>query len=241
MRLSCIISIFLFAASSIEVSARPEKSAEPVPCAAEPSECVRDLARLDSLRLEAVRYERLAFDSFDPRESSLALIDKAGCLLEAGLPSGAAEALGRVRAYALDENQRRDVTILKARCAYETGDYGSALSLLAQAGIEVPCDEPKLKSPWAGMFLTFLVPAGYIYAGSPLEGLVSTGLNGVAVLWTVSQILGGCYVSGIFGGALALNSTFFGAQQRVASLLEERNSEILSEAQRAALADALGL
>ncbi|MBQ0077788.1 MAG: hypothetical protein KBS55_04055 [Bacteroidales bacterium] len=98
------------------------------------SECAAAQARRDSLRLEAVRFERAAFEAYDPMEVSLALVSKAEVLREAGLPEQAEEALGRVRMYALDDAQRRDVLVLKALCAYDRADYEAALVALNQAG-----------------------------------------------------------------------------------------------------------
>ena len=44
-----------------------------------------------------------------------------------------------------------------------------------------------------------------------------------------------CYVSGLLGGAMALNLTFMGAQEKVALLIQKRNSIILKESKRSAL------
>lgn len=189
---------------------------------------------LDSLYAASL-CEKAVFEAQTPRQANQALLEKARILHGQQLYRQEMEALGRLRMYALRPEQRGEVLERQALCAFLSEDYDAALSLFEEAGIETGYVQPKLKSEWAAMFLTFLVPAGYIYVEKPLEGLLSTSLNALSVLWIVSQISSGCYVSGILGGAIALNGTYLGAQKRVAQLLYQRNAEIIRESKKACL------
>lgn len=193
----------------------------------------------DSLYMASL-CEKAVFEAETPRQANQALLEKARILHSQQLYRQEMEALGRLRMFALRPEQRSEVLQRQACCAYLLEDYDAALSFLEEAGVDTGYVQPKLKSEWAAMFLTFLVPAGYVYVDEPWEGLLSTSLNALSVLWTVSQISSGCYVSGILGGAIALNGTYLGAQKRVAQLLQQRNSEILKESKKNCLVHFLG-
>lgn len=85
------------------------------------------------------------------------------------------------------------------------------------------------------MFLTFLVPAGFLYAEDPAGAVLYTGLNALSVGGIIMQVSSGCYLSAIVGGAMALNFTFMGAQEKVALLVEKRNLELEKESKKQAL------
>ena len=195
-------------------------------------------ARRDSLLFEAAKCERIVYEAQNPREVNAALRRKAELYKQAGLYKEAGATLERVRMYLVAAPERGDVLVQKALCAFLAEDYDSAMSLLAEAGVECNYVQPKLKNEWAAMLLTLLVPAGYCYVGAPGEGLVSTALNAASVTWAVTQISAGLPVIGILGGCLCLSETYMGAQERVAYLLELHNREALREAKRRAVGKA---
>lgn len=228
--LSYIISICLFAIFSSSALAQTalEANADSV------------VVTADEWMLRAALCEREVYAAEDPAQANDALLAKAECCREAGEYREAIEALGRVRMYLLSAEERTDILKKKAELEYLSGGYDAAISYLGEAGIKVDVPEVKHKSDWAGMFLTFIVPAGYAYAGAPFgEAAVGTALNAASVVWTVTQIMSGCYVSGILGGAIALSSTFFGAQERVGTLIEQHNAAAETAAKRDAINKAL--
>ena len=196
-------------------------------------------ARRDSLLFEAAKCERIVYEAQNPRELNSALQRKAECYKQAGLYSEACATLERVRMFALPSSERGGVLVQKALCAFLAEDYDMAMNFLAEAGVECKYQQPKLKSEWTAMLLTLLVPAGYIYVGAPLDGLVSTALNAASVTWAVTQISAGLPVIGILGGCLALSETYLGAQERVAILLEKHNNSLIASAKRDAVGAAL--
>ena len=196
-------------------------------------------ARRDSLLFEAAKCERIVYEAQNPRELNSALQRKAECYKQAGLYSEACSTLERVRMFALPSSERGEVLAQKALCAFLAEDYDMAMNFLAEAGVECKYQQPKLKSEWTAMLLTLLVPAGYIYVGAPLDGLVSTALNAASVTWAVTQISAGLPVIGILGGCLALSETYLGAQERVAVLLEKYNNSLIASAKRDAVGAAL--
>ena len=200
--------------------------------------CAGDV-RTDSLLIEAAKCERIVYEAQHPRELNSALQRKAECYKQAGLYSEACATLERVRMFVLPSSERGEVLVQKALCAFLAEDYDMAMNFLAEAGVECKYQQPKLKSEWTAMLLTLLVPAGYIYAGAPGEGLLSTTLNAASVTWAVTQTVVGLPVIGILGGCLALSETYLGAQERVATLLARHNDELVRGAKREAVGAAL--
>ena len=200
--------------------------------------CAGDV-RTDSLLFEAAKCERIVYEAQNPRELNSALQRKAECYKQAGLYSEACATLERVRMFVLPSSERGEVLVQKALCAFLAEDYDMAMNFLAEAGVECKYQQPKLKSEWTAMLLTLLVPAGYIYAGAPGEGLLSTTLNAASVTWAVTQTVVGLPVIGILGGCLALSETYLGAQERVATLLARHNDELVRGAKREAVGAAL--
>lgn len=193
----------------------------------------------DSLLFEAACCEHIVFDSQNPREAGEALIRKAELYKQAGEYAGALETLERVRMFVLTPDERRAVIIQKALCAFMDGSYDTSMTYLSELGIDPGYQEPKLKKDWLAMALTLLVPAGYIYAGAPGEGAVSTALNACSVAWIVLNLSAGVPVTALLGGALALSYTYLGAQERVAFLVEKSNSSKIEAAKRDAAGKAL--
>ncbi len=216
--LLCLISTFLFATFSA-------RGAQDV--------------KVDSLLFEAAKRERIVFEAQSPVEVNEALIEKAELYKQAGLYRDALTTLERVRVYLVPADRRADLIIQKSLCAYLDADYDASISYLEELGVQTEYVEPKLKKDWVGMALTFLVPAGYIYAGAAGEGAVSTALNAGSVAWIVLNLNAGLPVTAILGGALALSYTFLGSQERVAELIAIHNSSKISDAKRDATAKAL--
>lgn len=189
----------------------------------------------DSLLVQAAICEKQAFDAVGPRQFNDAILAKASCYESAGCAEDALATLQRLRMFALSSGQRDSVVFVKARLSYEIEDYDSAMSYLQELGEEVEYVKPRLKNEYAAALLTIPVPVGFAYVGDLPQGLLYTALNAASVGWIVLQIASGCYVSGILGGAMALNVTFLGAEQKVASLLEKRNSDIVKQAKKQVL------
>lgn len=155
--------------------------------------------------------------------------------MEMGRFKDAFNTLERVEMYAVDPGRRQEVLIEKARAAYLASDYDASIAALSEAGIKLPPIESRQLNPTVAMLLTFAVPAGYVYVGEPVEGVASTLLNAASIAWTVSSLSAGLYVSGILGGAIMLNATYLGAQQRTAVVLDKKNAAAHREAQRSVL------
>ena len=68
---------------------------------------------------------------------------------------------------------------------------------------------PKLKKEGTAAALSFLPPAGQIYLGRPWDGFLSLFLNAGAVGLTAYELIGHDWVTGLLGGGLLLNETFF--------------------------------
>ncbi len=188
-----------------------------------------------SEHLRAALCEKRAYLATDPRQFNEAIFQKAHILCQIGEYQEALSTLERVRAYSLDAKGRDSLGVQKAYLAYMMKDYDRAFSYLQEIDINPICTPVHKKSQWAAMFLTFLVPAGFLYAESPSDAVLYTGLNALAIGGIIFQISSGCYLSGILGGAMALNVTFMGAQEKVALLVEKRNSSLVEESKRLAL------
>ena len=84
---------------------------------------------------QALRWERVVFNSEDPSETHSALIEKAKCYSEAGLPSEALRTLERVRMYLLEPVEASKVLVRKSLYAKEAGDPLAALGYLEESGL----------------------------------------------------------------------------------------------------------
>ncbi len=82
---------------------------------------------------------------------------------------------------------------------------------------------PQPRRETASMLLSLLPPAGHIYNGACGEGLLSAGLNAGSIAFTVANLLGGYWITGIVGGAIALNYTVMGNQERNIALVQKYN------------------
>lgn len=188
-----------------------------------------------ALLYQAALCERQVFEAENPRLACEALRAKSEAYEKAGNPADALASLARIQPYLLSPQERRELAYKKAELAYRQGDYGSALNFLKEQGMEPQVESPKLKKDWLGMLLTFAVPAGFVYVEDLSGALIYSLLNAASVGWIALEWNAACYVSAVLGGALALNVSFMGAQEKVALQIEERNSSAIKEAQRQAL------
>lgn len=185
--------------------------------------------------LRAALYEKQAYLADNPKAFNDAVFCKSQVLCEIGQYRESLSTLERVRAYSLTGRQRDSLGIRKAYLAYMLEDYDRAFSYLQEVDRPLSYTSPHKKSQWAAMFLTFLVPAGFLYAEDPAGAVLYTGLNALSVGGIIMQVSSGCYLSAIVGGAMALNFTFMGAQEKVALLVEKRNLEFEKESKKQAL------
>lgn len=68
---------------------------------------------------------------------------------------------------------------------------------------------PRLRKENTAAAWSFVPPAGQIYLGKPAAGLLSMILNAGAAALTAYEIIQGDWVTGLLGGGLLLNETFF--------------------------------
>ena len=98
-----------------------------------------------------------------------------------------------------------------------------------QALLDLYAGHPIPRNNGTAIALSFLPPAGHIYNGRPGEGLLSAGLNAAAVAFTVANLLGGYWITGIVGGSIALNYTVMGGQERNLALVDIYNKDAVLE------------
>ena len=80
---------------------------------------------------------------------------------------------------------------------------------------------PQPRDAATTMVLSFVPPLGHFYNGEYGEGMLSGTLNTASVAFTVANLIGGYWITGILGGGIALNYTLMGAQERTAELVEK--------------------
>lgn len=108
--------------------------------------------------------------------------------------------------------------------------------------LELYRQRPPERSHAAPLVLSFIPPCGHFYNEAYGEGLLSLGLNAASVSLIVASLLGGYWITGILGGAVALHGTFMGNIERNQALLERYNHNaplLFGERLRAFLAKAL--
>jgi hypothetical protein len=82
----------------------------------------------------------------------------------------------------------------------------------------------KPKNPDKAQLLSFLMPGlGQVYAGYPLEGLSSAGLQALALGFGVYHVLNKYYLIGFFTGAGLFQTFYFGGARRASMMAEETN------------------
>ena len=89
---------------------------------------------------------------------------------------------------------------------------------------------PSLKKEGTAAVLSFIPPAGQIYLKEPGRGVASMILNAGAAAFTVVEILDYSWITGILGGGILLNETFFKDNlSRNLSRVEEVNRKSVKE------------
>ncbi len=82
----------------------------------------------------------------------------------------------------------------------------------------------KPKNPDKAQLLSFLMPGlGQAYAGYPLEGISSVGLQVLALGFGVYHVLNRYYLIGFFTGAGLFQTFYFGGARRASIMAEETN------------------
>lgn len=92
---------------------------------------------------------------------------------------------------------------------------------------------PATRTEGMAAALSFLPPAGQIYVRKPWEGVGSMLLNACAVGFTVWELMGSNWVTGLLGGGLLLNETFMkGNLERNVSRVDEVNKRNIKDFSR---------
>lgn len=148
----------------------------------------------------------------------------------------------------------QDILLLHALTLAYAGRYDESLIMAArciswngpsphlEALLQLYREHPAERSASTAMALSFIPPAAHFYNEKYGEGLLSAGLNAASIAFTVFNLLGGYWITGILGGAIALDYTLMGNFERNQELVQiYRNNAPLSfgERVRAFLADAL--
>ena len=164
-----------------------------------------------------------------PEERQVVLYKQELCYYLAGEFASAASFINEV------EPSSREVLLLHALTLAYAGDYDAseiyAARFLCWDGESPYLDDllklygqhPQPRSQVASILLSMVPPLGHSYNGATSEGLLSAGLNAGALAFTVANLLGGYWVTGLVGGAIALNYTVMGSQERNEALLEMYN------------------
>ena len=186
----------------------------------EEASCFEDALRtLDRIRLYLL----------SPEEQSEVLLSKARCCINTG-DTGAA--LGY-----LEESGRADdfPDIYSVLLAYswrfseareKALEYAGEDEIFREAVMNIFKKAPKPRKEGTAAFLSFFPPAGQIYFGEPLRGIGSMLLNAGAAGFTVVELANGNWITGILGGGVLLNETFFKANlQRNLSRVDEVNKD----------------
>jgi len=130
----------------------------------------------------------------------------------------------------------QEVLLLHALCLAYAGKYEESQIMAARCiswnGPSPHLDEllalyrqhPSERSIVAATVLSFVPPAGHFYNEAYGEGLVSAGLNTASLAFTVANLVGGYWIAGIVGGAIALNYTILGSTERSQQLTEIHNN-----------------
>ena len=190
----------------------------------EEASCFEDALRtLDRIRLYLL----------SPEEQSEVLLSKARCCINTG---DAGAALGY-----LEESGRADdypdiYSVLLASSWRFSESREKALEFAGEdeirreAVVNIFKKAPRPRKEGTATFLSFFPPAGQIYLGEPLRGIGSMLLNAGAAGFTVVELVNGNWITGILGGGVLLNETFFKANlQHNLSRVEEVNGDSVKE------------
>ena len=196
--------------------------------------CTAFSVRAQSLSpaMQAVEYERVLWEGAGPADANDALLARAQCLIGLERWADAADAIDRLRLYALDAAQLPEVTYLKALCKFKGGDSEGAYAILQEGqaqGFWTLTGQPGKKSPFVAAFLALNPPAGHFYVGSnkwPLVTLASYG----AVVFTVWQLIERNWITAILGGIVLVDESYVRRNMMaVPAMAEEYNSQSLEK------------
>ena len=134
------------------------------------------------------------------------------------------------------EPSRQDIMLLHALVLAYSGRYDESEIIAARCiswnGPSPYLDEllalyrqhPAERNAGASLALSFLPPVGHFYNEAYGEGLLSGGLNAAAVAFMVANLAGGYWITGLLGGAIALNYTYMGNIERCQELTQIHNN-----------------
>ena len=160
--------------------------------------------------MQAVEYERALFEGAGADDANAALLERAQCLIGLERWADAADALDRLRLYALSEDRLPEVTYLKALCTYRAGDSAGAYAVLQEGesqGFWTLTGQPSRKSPVVAAFLAMNPPAGHFYVGSKKWPLVTLA-SYASVVFTVWQMIEGNWITAVLGGIVLVDESF---------------------------------
>ena len=192
-------------------------------CYAEAS-CYEDALRtLDRIRLYLL----------SPEDISEVLLFKARCCKETG-DAGAALGYLEESGLAGDYPSLYSVLLASSWRLSESKEW----ALRSVGGDPALRDEviklfkkaPALKKEGTAAVLSFIPPAGQIYLKEPGRGVASMLLNAGAAAFTIVEILDHSWITGILGGGILLNETFFKDNlSRNLSRLQEVNKKSIED------------
>ena len=192
------------------------------------AECYKQLGRYAEAASTLARIRMYALEE-DERER--VLLQQELCLFLSGDFQGASALVGESSSTARNDLLLHALVLCYAGRYRESeemaarflGWYGHADRL--EALRRLYAQHPSPKGEVETMLLSFLPPAGHFYTGHRAEGLLSLGLNAAAATFAAVNLMYGYWITGIVGGAIALNYTFMGNQERTAALAARYNRD----------------
>lgn len=182
--------------------------------------------------MQAVEYERVLFEGAGADDANAALLARARCLIGLQRWADAADALDRLRLYALDSGLLPEVTCLKALCRSGSGDYSGAYAVLQEGesqGFWTLSSQPRKKSPVVAAFLALNPPAGHLYVESKKWPLVTLASYG-SVVFTAWQIIEGNWITAILGGIVLVDESYVRRNMMaVPAMADEYNASALEK------------
>ena len=180
--------------------------------------------------MQAVEYERVLFEGAGADDANAALLARARCLVGLERWADAADALDRLRLYALSEELLPEVTYLKALCRSGEGDAAEAYAVLQEGesqGFWTLSGQPRKKSPIVAAFLAMNPPAGHLYVESKKWPLVTLASYG-SVVFTVWQMIEGNWITAVLGGIVLVDESFVRRNMMaVPAMAEQYNASAL--------------
>ena len=182
--------------------------------------------------MQAVEYERVLFEGAGADDANAALLARARCLIGLERWADAADALDRLRLYALDASLLPEVTYLKALCRSGAGDAAGAYAVLQEGesqGFWTLNGQPRKKSPIVAAFLALNPPAGHLYVESKKWPLVTLASYG-SVIFTAWQLIEGNWITAVLGGIVLVDESFVRRNMMaVPAMADEYNASALEK------------